>query len=98
MPKGSITFRIDPRQKAALSRLARREDKPVGELLRELAEKRLKEEERRAWEAEARRQAEAYAAQSEIPGTPAARAEEEWEDFWRPMGTEALDDDSDDTR
>jgi hypothetical protein len=80
-----------------LSRLARREEKALGELLRELAEKLLKEEERRAWEAEARRQAEAYAAQAEVPGTPAARAEEEWEEFWLPMNGEALDDDPGDT-
>jgi len=49
--------------------------------------------ERRVWEAEARRQAEAYAEESRRQGTPAARAEAEWEEFWLPLGSEALDDD-----
>jgi predicted transcriptional regulator len=72
----SITFRIDPEQKAKLTRLAERENKPVGELMRELAETRLRDEERRAWEAEARRQALAVAERAKDPMSDEARTME----------------------
>ena len=56
-PKGEIiTFRIPPALKAALSEIAAEEAKPVGEVLRELIRQRVKDKERREFEAEARRQ------------------------------------------
>jgi predicted transcriptional regulator len=72
----SITFRIGPEQKAKLTRLAERENKPLGELMRDLAEARLREEERRAWEAEARRQALAIAERAKDPKGDEARTME----------------------
>ncbi|WP_198174192.1 ribbon-helix-helix protein, CopG family [Mesorhizobium xinjiangense] len=52
----SVTFRIDPKAKEELVRLAETDHKSLGELMRELAEERLARERRRAFEAEARRQ------------------------------------------
>ena len=51
-----VTFRIPPALKAQLCEIAAAEAKPVGELLRELIRQRVKEKERREFEAEARRQ------------------------------------------
>jgi len=51
-----ITFRIPPALKAAFAEIAEQEAKPVGELLRELIRERIKQKERREFEAEARRQ------------------------------------------
>jgi hypothetical protein len=51
-----ITFRIPPALKAAFAEIAEQEAKPVGELLRELIRERVKQKERREFEAEARRQ------------------------------------------
>ena len=56
-PKAEImTFRIPPALKAALVEIAAEEAKPVGEVLRELIKRRVKDKERREFEAEARRQ------------------------------------------
>jgi hypothetical protein len=51
-----ITFRIPPALKAAFAEIARQEAKPVGELLRDLIRERVKQKERREFEAEARRE------------------------------------------
>jgi hypothetical protein len=51
-----LTFRIDPSLKREVSRIARTERKPVGELLRELVQERVDRKRRLAFEAEARRQ------------------------------------------
>jgi len=51
-----LTFRIDPSLKREVSRIARTEHKPVGELLRELVQERVDRKRRLAFEAEARRQ------------------------------------------
>ncbi len=51
-----ITFRIPPALKTAFAEIARQEAKPVGELLRDLVRERVKQKERREFEAEARRQ------------------------------------------
>jgi hypothetical protein len=51
-----LTFRIAPALRADLAALAEKEGKPLGELLRELIRERVKQEKRRAFEAEARRQ------------------------------------------
>ena len=53
-----ITFRVDADMKHALANMAREQDKPVGELLRELVRERVRAEKRRAFAAEARRQCE----------------------------------------
>jgi hypothetical protein len=56
-PKPSVvTFRIAPKLKAALSEIAAREEKPVGELLRELVQDHIKRVRHREFEVEARRQ------------------------------------------
>lgn len=56
-PKPAIvTFRIAPGLKAEFSEIAEREDKPVGELLRELVRDHVKQVRRREWEADIRRQ------------------------------------------
>lgn len=65
----SVTFRIDSTLKAELTRLAERDRKTLGELLRELAQERLDREHRRAFEAEARRQSAAIAERARTPGT-----------------------------
>ena len=51
-----ITFRIPPALKTAFAEIARQEAKPVGELLRDLIRERVKQKERREFEAEARRE------------------------------------------
>jgi predicted DNA-binding protein len=51
-----LTVRIPPSLKAALAEIARQEAKTVGELLRELIRDKVRDAERRAFEAEARRQ------------------------------------------
>jgi hypothetical protein len=51
-----ITFRIPPGLKTAFAEIARQEAKPVGELLRDLIRERVRQKERREFEAEARRQ------------------------------------------
>ncbi len=53
---GTITFRLDPELKHALAGLARDEERPMGEVLRDLVRERLERDRRRAFEAEARRQ------------------------------------------
>jgi hypothetical protein len=51
-----ITLRIPPGLKAALVEIATQEEKPLGELLRELIRQRIQEKEQREFEIEARRQ------------------------------------------
>ena len=51
-----LTFRIEPALKAAFTRIAGEEHKPVSELLRELVHERVERRRRRAFELEARRQ------------------------------------------
>lgn len=75
----SVTFRIDPSLKAELSRLAERDRKSLGELLRDLARERVKLEHRRAFEAEARRQSLEAAAAARDPGTDEAAVMRELE-------------------
>ncbi|MGH7340788.1 MAG: ribbon-helix-helix protein, CopG family [Candidatus Rokuibacteriota bacterium] len=64
-----MTFRVDPALKAELTRLAAKDDKPLGELLRELARERVERERRREFEAEARRQSLAIAERARDPST-----------------------------
>jgi metal-responsive CopG/Arc/MetJ family transcriptional regulator len=67
-PKPSVvTFRIAPKLKAELNEIAEREEKSVGELLRELVQERIKQARRREFEAEARRQSLIIAAAARDP-------------------------------
>jgi hypothetical protein len=52
----TVTFRIDAELKEAFAEIAEQEAKPVGQLLRELVRDCVKQRQRRAFEAEARRQ------------------------------------------
>ena len=72
-PKGdSLTFRIPPALKADLAAIADKEAKPIGEVLRELIRNRIKQERRRQFEAEARRQAELLNAAAQDPNSDEA--------------------------
>ena len=68
----SLTFRIPPALKADLAAIAEKEEKPVGELLRELIRERIKRERRREFEAEARRQCELLNAIAHDPNSDEA--------------------------
>lgn len=74
-----VTFRLPPRLKADLAGLAEKEAKPIGELLRELVRDRLKQEERREFEAEARRQCVEANAAAQDPSSDAAQVMRELE-------------------
>jgi hypothetical protein len=67
-----MTFRIPPALKTAFAEIARQEAKPVGELLRELIRERIKQKERREFEAEARRQSMIIAKAAEDPNSDEA--------------------------
>lgn len=72
-PKAQVvTFRIDPALKADLSKLAERESKPVGELLRDLIRERVERTRRRDFEAEAHRQSLVIAAAARDPNSDEA--------------------------
>lgn len=63
--RDTVTFRIDPELKEELIKLADQDQKSLGELMRELARDRVAQAERRAFEAEARRQCREIAAACE---------------------------------
>lgn len=65
----SVTFRIDAALKAELTRLAEKDHKSLGELLRELARDRVANERRQAFEAEARRQSMLIAERARDPAS-----------------------------
>jgi hypothetical protein len=72
-PKAEIiTFRIPAALKVAFAEIAEQEAKPVGELLRELIRERIKQKERREFEAEARRQSMIIAEAAEDPNSDEA--------------------------
>jgi hypothetical protein len=68
----SLTFRIPAALKADFAAIAEKEAKPVGELLRELIRDRIKQERRREFEAEARRQCELINAAAQDPNSDEA--------------------------
>jgi predicted DNA-binding protein len=74
-----VTFRVDAEMKEALARMAREQDKPVGELLRELVRERVREERRRAFAAEARRQCEILNEAAKDPDSDEAQVMRELE-------------------
>ena len=74
-----ITFRIAPSLKREVSKIARTERKPVGELLRELVQERVDRKRRLAFEAEARRQSLLIAAAARDPNSDEAAVMRELE-------------------
>jgi hypothetical protein len=68
----TVTFRVSATLKSGIARIAEREGKPLGALLRELVSGRVTEERRRAFEAEARRQSLAAAALAADPNSDEA--------------------------
>jgi len=56
LKESSFNFRIDPALKAAFTRATEAEDKPAAQVLREFMRAYVRQRERRAFEAEARRQ------------------------------------------
>jgi hypothetical protein len=69
----SLTYRITPALKADLAALAAKREKPIGEFLRELIRDRLKQEERRKFEEEARRACEVLNAAARDPSSDEAQ-------------------------
>lgn len=65
----TVTFRIDPALKEELTRLAAQDQKTLGALMRDLARERVVVARRRAFEAEARRQAGEAATEARRSGT-----------------------------
>jgi hypothetical protein len=67
-PKEStFNFRIDPKLKAAFTAEAEAADKPAAQLLRDFMRAYVKQRQRSAFEAEARRQSRAIAARANDP-------------------------------
>jgi predicted transcriptional regulator len=90
-PKGdTFTFRLDPAMKAALARSAAADRKQPGEVVRDLVRDYLARRERRAFEAEARRQSLELNARAQDPTSDEAQVMRELEadldafaDEWR---------------
>jgi hypothetical protein len=74
-----VTFRLGPKLKAEFTEIAEREEKPVGELLRELVQEHVKRVRRREFEAEARRQSLECAAAARDPNSDEAQVMRELE-------------------
>ena len=72
--KETVNFRIARAQKEALTRIADDRDQPLSELVREVVQEYLAREERRDWEAEARRASLALAAEAEDPRSAESEA------------------------
>jgi len=83
-----ITVRIPPSLKAAFAQIAAEEAKPVGELLRDLMRQRVKQKERREFEAEARRQSLEIAAAARDPHSDEAAVMRELEADLEEFGKE----------
>ena len=69
----TITFRIDATLKDEFAEIAEKDAKPVGELLRELVRDHIKQQKRREFEAEARRQSLECAAAAADPDSDEAQ-------------------------
>ena len=86
----TITFRLDASLKDEFAGLAEKENKPVGELLRELVREHIKQRKRREFEAEARRQCEALNAAAADPNSDEAQIMREldanFDEFARELG------------
>lgn len=68
-----VTFRLDAALKDEFVGIAEEEDKPVGELLRELVRHHVKQRKRLAFEAEARRQCDIINAAAADPNSDEAQ-------------------------
>jgi len=68
----TLTFRIPSALKADLAAIAEKEAKPIGEVLRELIRERIKQDRRREFEVEARRQCELLNAAAQDPNSDEA--------------------------
>jgi hypothetical protein len=75
----TVTFRIEAALKDEFAEIAEEEAKPVGELLRELIRERIKQQRRRAFEAEAQRQSLECAAAAKDPNSDEAQVVRELE-------------------
>ena len=75
----TFNFRIDPALKAAFTAATEAEDKPAAQVLREFMRAYVKHTERRAFEAEARRQSLAIAQRARDPGSDEQASVEELE-------------------
>src|ERR1700679_1263086 len=79
-PKGeTFNFRIDPALKAAFTAAAEAEDKPAAQILRDFMRAYVKQRERRAFEAEARRQSLLIAERARDPNSDEAQVMREIE-------------------
>ncbi|MBM4184125.1 MAG: hypothetical protein FJ207_07830 [Gemmatimonadetes bacterium] len=72
-PKEPVNFRLGRGYKQALERLADEQDKTFGQLVREVVERYVTDQERTAWEREARRSAEVLGDAARDPGSDEAR-------------------------
>jgi hypothetical protein len=85
----SFNLRIDPKLKAAFAAATEAEDKPAAQVLREFMRAYVRQRERRAFEAGARRQSLVVAEAARVPGSDEhavmreIEAELEDERFWR---------------
>jgi hypothetical protein len=65
--ESTFNFRIDPALKAAFTAAAEAADKPAAQLLRDFMRSYVQQRQRRAFEAEARRQSRSIAARAKDP-------------------------------
>lgn len=65
----TFNFRIDPSLKTAFAAATEAEDKPAAQVLRDFMRSYVKQRERRAFEAEARRQSRAIAERAKDPNS-----------------------------
>ncbi len=70
--ESSFYLRIDPALKAAFTRATAAEDKPAAQVMRDLMRAYVKQRERRAFEAEARRQSRGIATAAKDAGSDEA--------------------------
>jgi hypothetical protein len=78
----TVSFRVPTALKAALFEIAEQEAKPVGALLCELVSDRVRQQRRRAFEAEARRQSLEAAEAEADPNSDAAQVQREIDAFF----------------
>lgn len=76
----TVTFRLDHATKSKLTRLAKRDHRSLGALLRELAHERVIREQQRVFELEARRQSLEAAEAARDPESDEAKVMRELED------------------
>ncbi|MBS7701592.1 MULTISPECIES: hypothetical protein [unclassified Chelatococcus] len=75
----SVNFRIDPALKAAFTLAAEAEDRPAAQVLRDFMRAYVERRNRKAFEAEARRQSRAAAERARDPGSDEAQSLRELE-------------------